>query len=404
MKQFVVPILALLLATTAYAQETKRVTEETRISKQSATETGDRGLFTVPSVETLNKGQFSAGFGWTNFDRSPRDLDIAALPLFFSVGVHGRLTVTAAFDTQRYITAGFLSQPGFNDQYPFVSRHFVKGYGDGIVGGKFRLQRRRDNISGIALRGYVKVPIANENRGLGTGSTDVGADAIFSSLLPLRFLLHSAIGFTWTDRVVDPVSGTKRHLKDQVRSGIGLAWPSSGIKAGGSLQLIGEYSTLTFVGAGTSNAAAVENPSDMAAGVRYLFLGSGLTLNAGYRTNVKFDSGFPGEKDRRGFTFSVSFTKPVRPVRDNRFPVVSLETSAAEVRAGDSATITATGFDADNDTLTYAWSSSAGQVTGSGQSVMFSTAGLAPGKYTVRATVADGKGGTATSLIDVTVK
>ena len=99
MKQFIVPILALSFVTCAFAQETKRVTAETRIEKQSATETGDRGLFTVPSVETLNKGQFSAGFGWTNTDRSPRDLDVASLPLFFSIGVHGRLTLTAAFDT-----------------------------------------------------------------------------------------------------------------------------------------------------------------------------------------------------------------------------------------------------------------------------------------------------------------
>jgi hypothetical protein len=127
---------------------------------------------------------------------------------------------------------------------------------------------------------------------------------------------------------------------------VGLAWPSSGIQMGtGSLQLIGEYSTLTFVSADTRNVAeSVENPSDVAAGVRYLFLGSGVTLNAGYGTNVKFDTGFPGAKDKRGFTFSVSFTKPVRPTDSNRFPVVSLETPADQVRSGDAPTITATGL------------------------------------------------------------
>jgi hypothetical protein len=133
-------------------------------------------------------------------------------------------------------------------------------------------------------------------------------------------------------------------------------------------------------------------------------LGSGVTINAGHRTNVKFDKGFPGEKDKRGFTFSVSYTKPVRPTDSNLFPVVSLEISADQVRSGETATITATGFDADNDRLSYSWSASAGQVTGSGEKVTFNTAGLTPGKYTVGATVSDGKGGTATSLIEVTVR
>src|SRR5205823_4091294 len=110
-----------------------RIATESRISKQSATETGDRGMFTVPGVETLNKGQFSAGFGWSNTDRSPRDLDIANLPLFFSIGVHGRLTVTGTLETQRQVTAGFLSQPGFNDQYPLVNKRFTKGYGDTLL-------------------------------------------------------------------------------------------------------------------------------------------------------------------------------------------------------------------------------------------------------------------------------
>src|SRR2546425_9125012 len=139
MKLFTVPILLLLFATSVYSQEAARVATETRIAKQSATETGDRGLFTVPSAETLNKGQFSAGFGWTNVDRSPHDIDVASLPLFLSFGVHGRLTVTTSFETQKQITARYLSQNGFSNLYPFVTNRFVKGYGDATLAAKFRL-------------------------------------------------------------------------------------------------------------------------------------------------------------------------------------------------------------------------------------------------------------------------
>ena len=405
MKQFVVPILILLFATCAYAQDAERVATQTRISKQSATETGERGLFTVPSVETLNKGQFSAGFGWSNTDRSPRDLDISSLPLFVSFGVHGRLTVTGTFETQRQIAARNLSQSGFNELYPFVNSHFVKGYGDTTLSAKYRVQRHRDNIGGLSFKGSVKFATAEETNGLGTGATDVGADVIFTSLLPLNFLLDTVIGFTETSKVKDPVTATNRHIRDQLRSGLGFAWPTSGIKAGGTLQGIFEYTSLSFVGAGASNAAqTIQNSRDIAAGVRYLMLDSGLTLNAAYRTNTKFDFTFPGNKDRRGFTFSISYTKPIRPPGNNRFPVVSLETSADDIRVGDSATITATAYDADKDPLTYAWSASGGQVAGSGEKVTFNATGVAPGKYTIRATVSDGKGGTATSLIDVMVR
>src|SRR5262249_5717863 len=232
MKDFIVPIMTLLFASHVYAQETNRVVVETRVAKQSATEMGDRGLFTVPSVETLNRGQFSAGFGWSNIDRSPRDLDIASLPVFVSLGVHGRLTLTGTIETRKQVLAGFLSQPGFNDSYPFVTRRFATGFGDSLISAKYRLQRRRDNIGGISFRGSVKLPTANKTKALGTGTTDVGADVIFTSLLPLRFLIDSMLGFTWTERATDPFTGIKRHLKDQLRSGVGLAWPSSGIQLG----------------------------------------------------------------------------------------------------------------------------------------------------------------------------
>jgi hypothetical protein len=129
-----------------------------------------------------------------------------------------------------------------------------------------------------------------------------------------------------------------------------------------------------------------------------------VTLNAGYRNNTKLDQNFPGTEPRNSFTFSVSFTNPVRAPGNNRFPNISLETSAEEIPVGGTATITATGYDADKDPLTYSWTSSGGKIVGSGDKVTFSSAGFPPGKYAVRATASDGKGGTATSLIEVTVR
>lgn len=397
MKRFLAPIFVLLVAAPAQAQDPEKLATQTRIAKQSATVTGDRGLFTVPGVETLNRGQFSAGYAWSNTDRTPRDIDFSSFPVFFSYGVHGRLTVTNTFETERQVTARNLTQPGFNSSFPFIADRFVKGYGDTTLSAKYRLQRKRDNIGGISLRGFVKFGTADPVKGLGTGETDVGADLIFTTLLPLNFVLHSTMAYTATSDAIEPRPVV---IKDELRSGLGFAWPSSS-----TLQGIFEYSTVTYVGAGSDNpSSGIQNPSDIAAGVRYLMLDQGITIDAGYRTNRKFDFTFPGNTNRHGLTFSVSFTKPVRAPGNNRFPVLALETSSEEIPVGGSATITATGYDADNDTLSYAWSASGGQIAGSGETATFNATGVRPGKYTIRATAQDGRGGRTTSLIEVTVR
>src|SRR5262249_2429104 len=412
MKRLLLPILVLISTSSLRAQVPERRTEsdlvatETRIAKQSTTETGDRGLFTVPSVETLNKNQFSFGYGWTNVNRSPRDLNLSSFPVFLSYGVMGRLTLTSSFDTQRQLSAHNLTQPGFNNAYPFVNQRFAKGAGDALFSAKYRFQRMRDKFGGISFRTFAKGGTPDATKGLGTGNTDVGVDGIFTSLLPLRFKLDSSIGFTSVGNAKDPVTGGTRKLKNEMRSGLGTAWPAEGLNVlKGSLQGIFEYATVTYVGGGSSNAAnSVQNASDIAAGIPVLMLSSRITLNAGYRNNTKLDMSFPGSQRRNSFTFSISFTKPVKAAANNRFPSISLETSSEEIRVGGTATITATGYDADNDPLTYSWTSTGGKIVGSGDKVTFNAAGVAPGTYTVRATASDGRGGTATSLIEVTVR
>ena len=102
---------------------------------------------------------------------------------------------------------------------------------------------------------------------------------------------------------------------------------------------------------------------------------------------------------------TLTYTKPVTPPAiNNHSPVVALEAESVEIAAGQSTQITATGFDADNDPLTYMWSAPAGRITGSGERVRFDSTGLSPGKYVVRVTASDGRNGVATSEIEITVR
>ena len=401
MKRFLVPIFLMIAATSALAQEADRIAKQTRIAKQSATITGDRGLFTVPSVETLNRGQFAFGVGWSNFDRTPKDLDINTFPVSFALGVSSRMMFMGSVEAQRQVKASNPAQVGYNAAFPYVTKVFQKGIGDTWFGGKYRIWRQRDNVGGMALKGAVKIGTADPAKGLGTGQIDGSVDLIFTSALPWilkDFLLQSTMGVTATRNGKTPTPLT---LKDEMRSGLGFAFPSAS-----PVQAIFEYSTSTVIGASSPNLASVlaQNPNDVTGGVRVLFLNQGLTLNAGYTVNRKFDRSDPGNSDRTGFVFSLSFTRPIKPVGNNHYPVVGLEADSSEIAAGGSATITATGYDADNDPLTYSWTATAGKVEGTGATVTFRAAGLAPGKYTVRATAVDGKGGTATSEIDITVK
>ncbi len=84
-------------------------------------------------------------------------------------------------------------------------------------------------------------------------------------------------------------------------------------------------------------------------------------------------------------------------------PSVTLRASRSAVYQGDDVEITADAADRDGDTLTYVWNTSHGQLTGSGNRMTLKTWAIAPGQVEVWATVADGRGESATDKITVSV-
>jgi hypothetical protein len=316
-------------------------------------------------------------------------------------------------EAHKEIVANNLSQPGFYNSLPFVTTHYEKGVGDSIISVKYKLQRKKDNVGGIALKGFVKIPSANETKGLGTGKADVGAELTFSSLLPLNFLMHSSMGFVSTSDAtgLSPTSGAAivRNLRDEMRSGIAALWPASGIGIGGAeLQGIFEYTTQTFVGCCSSRnfaTAKQQNANDLTGGIRLLLLNTGLSFDAAYRINRKFDETDPNNSDRRGFYGGISYTKPNSAgLSTNRGPLVTLESDVTEITGTGTANLTATGFDADGDTLSYTWTATGGQVVGNGARATYRSGGAAAGRYTIRVLASDNRGGTANAEIEITVR
>ena len=98
--------------------------------------------------------------------------------------------------------------------------------------------------------------------------------------------------------------------------------------------------------------------------------------------------------DGRGGTTGCSANISVA-MRPNRPPTISCSADRTTIMAGESAQITATAADPDDDPLTYSWQSSGGHVRGSGASVNLDTSIADSGRYTVTGHVDDSRGGTA---------
>lgn len=108
--------------------------------------------------------------------------------------------------------------------------------------------------------------------------------------------------------------------------------------------------------------------------------------------------------DGKGGT-ATSSTDVTVEEKPNTPPVVSsCAADPSTITAGQHSTITTTATDADNDQLTYSYTASGGQVSGSGASAQFDSTGAAPGTYTITCTANDGRGGEGHATTQVTVK
>jgi len=102
----------------------------------------------------------------------------------------------------------------------------------------------------------------------------------------------------------------------------------------------------------------------------------------------------PGQSAEATVTFTV---KPFEP------PTASCFANPTTIKPGETSNISTTGMSPQNRPLTYSYSASAGSVSGTGNSAVFSSAGAPTGTVTVTCNVADDKDHTATATTAVTI-
>jgi outer membrane protein OmpA-like peptidoglycan-associated protein/opacity protein-like surface antigen len=126
---------------------------------------------------------------------------------------------------------------------------------------------------------------------------------------------------------------------------------------------------------------------------------------------TRFGNGFTsGNQNQSNFRYQggmvFRFGGGAPPPPPNRPPVASCSANPVQVVAGsgDTIEVRADATDPDNDTLSYVWTATGGNIDGTGSQVRWNSAGVAVGSYSVTARVNDGRGGTTSCSADIRVE
>ncbi len=118
------------------------------------------------------------------------------------------------------------------------------------------------------------------------------------------------------------------------------------------------------------------------------------------RCNAK--EGKPGKEGLKPWQTATESTATFT-VKEFEPPTISCSVSPTTIKPGDSATITATATSPQNRPLTYTYSATAGNVTGSGASATYASTGAPTGPVSITCNVADDKGHSASSNTNLTI-
>src|SRR5262249_52820090 len=154
------------------------------------------GLFRLSSAYTLQKGGFALSFFRDNYDRDPKGIDFSIHGVSLGYGATDRLEIFANIGLQNRVKANYLFQTGFYNDLPFVDSGWQAGFGDIKLGAKYKfLDDYHGDPLGLAVRGLVKFPTADEKKGLGTGKTSFSFDLVASKQINYAVDLHASVGY-----------------------------------------------------------------------------------------------------------------------------------------------------------------------------------------------------------------
>lgn len=392
-------VVVLLFSFSGFAQQ------ETKKKWKAASLDGTTGLFKVWDAETLRQWETNWTFGYDQISRDPGKLTIGRVPVGVAIGLFDRFEFFESMDIQRHITAdsiqlnrlwpGMLPRPAttvngvqsFSQAAPFMDVPTATGRSDVRLGIKFNiLSERRGNALSMALAGFGTLPgqrnTTGLNRGLSSGAYSGGFAVLFSKTAADLVRFHFNIGSNF---FTDPeVSGVKlANLQNEFIYRGGVELPA--YKA---LRIITELNGIKYYGDRTTGLNP-KSPLDWIIGVRY-YPREWVSVGGGYQVSFH-QNPIPTNVGTLEFGYDGFVVQGAFGTRKNEPPTVSCSVAKPSILQGDSTTIRANAVDPDGDRLKYSWASTGGTISGDEDTATFKAENLAPGKYTVTATVSDKK-------------
>ncbi len=392
--------------------------------------TGTIGLFTLETADTLPKGGFAVSAFANKFGRMPGSVTVLEYGVDATYGITDRFNVYASFDPHGHVHIGCPGQlslrsnptsfgcapfspgvaipgsaPGYVADYPFAENN-TGGIGNVTLGVKYALlsERHGDPFSFsvrndliISTRTDVDKLLANGTQG--SPLSDMVSLAVSKQWGNL-FTGTFNFGYMFVRAPRDSQENILIAMPGQLRTGVGFQmFPES------RFQPMMEYSAVVFADApGTppNNTVGATDPIDRIWGIRmYPWKHFGFDLGYRYMLNLR------NLNDRSGFVIKVGaafWPEKAPPV--NHPPTISCteDKSMVYFDSGDVVAITCTGAEHDNDPMTYTWYSTCGKVDGTGSQVRWLSAGVPVGSCSITSKVDDGRGGSASSSVSVSVE
>ncbi len=378
---------------------------QTKKKRKAASLDGPIGLFHVWDAEPSKQGEFNVSLGYENQNRDPGQLNIKTVPLAFSVGLMNRVELFAGFDPFKRITAndikyyrvlpGQLPRPAttplgvtyFTNEAPFMDVPRSNGMGDSRLGGKFNIFSENAGAPlGLSVVGFVNFPRGSSeillNRAMTSGVYSGGYGVLVSKRAGDIAILHfnSLLNY-----MGDPsVNGVQlANLQNEFIYRGGAAFPLSS-----SVEAIAELDGKVYFGDKTAGLNP-RSPLDLLVGMRG-YIGDKISASVGYRAALNHIKEDPAAQIYHSGTNGMVAQLAYGHHRNDP-PTVTCAVANASIKQDEKTTIRASATDPDRDPLTYKWSSSGGKFSGTGDTANFDATGVAPGRYTVTATVSDGK-------------
>ena len=399
---------------------------------------GNPGMFTVETGETLPRGGFAFTAGADKFSRDPGNITVLSYGWAFAAGITNHISAFVNFDAYNHVHVGrpdLLSlsdntignpqfgntiyrtivplpgaAPAYVEDYPFAAQ---SGGGVGEVDTGFKinlLSERRGNPISLSIKNDFYIPTQTSLGDLLSNGSQNGRFNYGVGVDASKSIFHGGIVAALNGEyrlTLDPsftVAGVREtvQLADQINLGAGfLFFPQK------RFQIISEYNATIYVGTHTPNTTfGPRDPVDQVSGFRIYFLRN-FAIDIAYRYMVDLTN----HKDRNGFVLKFDTARWPAPEASAKSAndVITAACSADKtvVRAGSGERIVASTLAKDslNLPLNYIWTANNGKLEQSGPSARWDASGLAAGTYTISVRVDAGpRSSPATCSVKIAVQ